>query len=167
MSGNFVSSCIWYWDHGKKFQCTPPHFPREMSVFPSNLLPCSHFQSKNSIRGNVGTDNQLTAIGSDTHFGFSREVQQADNRNPTASSFQPPTRHLSAVFRVFVTWCGVTAELVYKSTFAASCFENTVVGSIPGNSSSSALRPIGSVPIQLSTWLYGVLCPWALMTASL
>ena len=128
---------------------------QKCQFFPSNGLPYIRFESKNCIRGNVVTDNQLTAIGSDTHFGFSREVQKSDNRNPRALSFQPPTRRLSAFWRIFVTWCSVSAELVYKSTFAASCFENTVVGSILGNGSSSPFPPFrlcSHQSVQLTVW---------------
>ena len=74
-----------------------------MSVFPSNVLPYSHFHSKNSIHGNVGTDNQLKAIGSDTHFGFCREVQKADNRKPRASSVPTILRILFAGMLVLMT----------------------------------------------------------------
>ena len=111
--------------------------------------------SKNSVRGNVGTEDQLKDIGSDTHLGFCREVQKTDNSNPRASSFQPPTRHFSAVWRIFVTRCGDSSELVHKSTFTASCFENAVVDSILGNDSSSSLRPhrLCSHPgVQLTLW---------------
>ena len=45
--------------------------------------------SKNSVRGNVGTDDGLKAVGSDTHFGFCREVQKADTATSELHQFQP------------------------------------------------------------------------------